>query len=180
PILNSETDLDSIAEGIEIASKIHKNKTKELSSLVQGLSQTIPLNQTLSQQSSPLEILESHLQGELPKTSETRPVHDDPTIPTVENLYIPTSKAYERMLASLDNVVNPEVEISSEAIKITSELQASEKQPTSEQQILITTSEPTTSEHQPTPEHLTSEPTLSLLNTYLLNQHTLNQQSLNQ
>ncbi|MCI15837.1 hypothetical protein A2U01_0036976, partial [Trifolium medium] len=37
PTINSETDLDTIAEGVEIASELHKNKTRELSSLIQEL-----------------------------------------------------------------------------------------------------------------------------------------------
>ncbi|MCI60466.1 hypothetical protein A2U01_0081722, partial [Trifolium medium] len=54
-------DLDSIAEVVEIASELHKNKSKELFSLVQELAQTQQLQQP-SQQNSHLEILESHMQ----------------------------------------------------------------------------------------------------------------------
>ncbi|MCI53972.1 hypothetical protein A2U01_0075219, partial [Trifolium medium] len=34
PPITSETDLDTVAEGIKIAAEIHKNKSNELSSLV--------------------------------------------------------------------------------------------------------------------------------------------------
>ncbi|MCH93954.1 hypothetical protein A2U01_0014908, partial [Trifolium medium] len=62
PPITSEPDLDTVAEGIKIATQLQKNKTNELSSLIQGLSETHVPSQTQSQHSSPLEILESHLQ----------------------------------------------------------------------------------------------------------------------
>ncbi|MCI20057.1 hypothetical protein A2U01_0041218, partial [Trifolium medium] len=154
--------------------EIHKNKSNELSSLVQELSQTQPTTKTLSQQSSPLELLESHLQGELPQSPEPRPVFKDSTIPTIEDLSIPTTKVYDNIFSSFERLVksnteyvirspepeiansepvNPEVEFYSEAIEIPSELPTSEK-PTSEQSILNQPSEQTPPE-QPTSEHHT-------------------------
>ncbi|MCI89650.1 hypothetical protein A2U01_0110939, partial [Trifolium medium] len=64
---------------------------------------------------------------------------------------------------------NPEVEVSPEAVEIPSELPTSEL-PTSEQQVLKPTSEPTTSEHQPTPEQIPSkhQPTSSEPHTEII------------
>ncbi|MCI34023.1 hypothetical protein A2U01_0055241, partial [Trifolium medium] len=54
PNLNSNSDLDTVAEGIKLAAQIHQNKINELASLLHPLAET----QTQSQQSSPLQILE--------------------------------------------------------------------------------------------------------------------------
>ncbi|MCH89588.1 hypothetical protein A2U01_0010488, partial [Trifolium medium] len=68
PNINPDTEIETVIEGFELATEIHKNKSQELTSLLHQLKETNP--QTQSHQSSPLQILEQHLQGELPRTPE--------------------------------------------------------------------------------------------------------------
>ncbi|MCH96281.1 hypothetical protein A2U01_0017265, partial [Trifolium medium] len=60
PPINSETNIETLTEGFKLATEIHKNKSHELTSLLHQLKETNP--QTQSQQSSPLQILEQHLE----------------------------------------------------------------------------------------------------------------------
>ncbi|MCI39651.1 hypothetical protein A2U01_0060883, partial [Trifolium medium] len=109
-------------------------------------------SQTLSQHSSPLEILESHLQGEFPQSPKSKPIVDDLSIPT-DKVYDNIFSSFERLTQPITDYVirspepetantepvNPEVESSPESIEIPSEKPTSEKlpseQPTSEQPI---------------------------------------------
>ncbi|MCI56575.1 hypothetical protein A2U01_0077826, partial [Trifolium medium] len=55
-----------------------------------------------------------HLQGELPQSSQSKPVFDDPTVSTVEILTVPTcektSKIYDRIYASLEDLTHPDID----------------------------------------------------------------------
>ncbi|MCH96570.1 hypothetical protein A2U01_0017557, partial [Trifolium medium] len=139
------TEAETVAEGIKIAAELQKNKSKELSSLFQELSQTQPPTQTLSQHSSPLEILESHLQGELPQSP--RPSNETS---------IPTTRVFHNIFSSTERLLKPTNEFvfqSTELEKSTSEAEV-ETSPASEEK----PSEQPTSEQipQPIPEQ-TSE-----------------------
>ncbi|MCH96494.1 hypothetical protein A2U01_0017481, partial [Trifolium medium] len=68
PNISSDTDIDTVTDAVKLATEIHKNKTNEVTSLLNQLHETQP--QTQSQQSSPLQILEQHLHGELPLSPE--------------------------------------------------------------------------------------------------------------
>ncbi|MCH87356.1 hypothetical protein A2U01_0008224, partial [Trifolium medium] len=82
PNIDSDTDIDTVSERVNLATEIHKNKSNELCSLLNQLHET----QTQSQQSSPLQILEQHLEGELPQN------HEQTTKPNPEQQQ-PTSEA---------------------------------------------------------------------------------------
>ncbi|MCI46425.1 hypothetical protein A2U01_0067665 [Trifolium medium] len=72
------------------------------------------------QQNSPLRNLEAHLQGALPPTPQPKlkPVFKDPSIPTIEDLSlpegvnqtIPTTRVFDNIFSSLENISNPNID----------------------------------------------------------------------
>ncbi|MCI02636.1 hypothetical protein A2U01_0023670, partial [Trifolium medium] len=105
PEINPNTDLDTVAEGIKLATEIHKNKSNELASLLHQLNET-QQQQTESQRSPPLEFLEQHLEGELPKTLSKPNLE---TTSTAEA--IPTTHIFQNIMSATEpQNTNPEAE----------------------------------------------------------------------